>query len=515
MIPVLDIFAGPGGLSEGFSSVRTKHGQPAFDVVLSIEKNEHAFQTLRLRAFFRQFSPATLPDDYYSYLRGEVALEELYARYPAQAKAAESRTWLAELGHKDTPARTVQERIDAAVGGRNVWVLIGGPPCQAYSIAGRTKNRSLRTYKPTMDVRQGLYVEYLKILANHWPAAFVMENVKGLLSAKLRNRRIFRRMLEDLQDPARALHREGKTTRRMGDHHYRIYSLVEQVKFTDGDLQNSVIRAEEYGIPQARHRIILVGVRSDLEKVVPGILKPHPLVSASRVLNGLPPLRSGLSRSADSADLWRNSLCGEIYSQWANAGAVHAGGEDVRQCLRRVLNAIRSPAHDRGAEFVAAEAPTNYANDWFYDPRLGGVCNHGTRSHMVSDLHRYLYAACYAQVHGQSPSLRNFPTRLLPAHVSARTALEEGGNFSDRFRVQVADRPATTVMSHIHKDGHYYIHPDPMQCRSLTVREAARLQTFPDNYFFVGPCTEQYIQVGNAGSPFGATCCSWRSALAG
>ena len=115
---------------------------------------------------------------------------------------------------------------------------------------------------------------------------------------------------------------------------------------------------------------------------------------------------------------------------------------------------------------------------------------------MVSDLHRYLYAASFAEKYGKSPLISEFPDELIPAHKNARS-----GHFNDRFRVQIADKPSVTVTSHISKDGHYFIHYDPKQCRSLTVREAVRLQTFPDNYFFEGSRTQQYIQVGNAVPP--------------
>ena len=128
------------------------------------------------------------------------------------------------------------------------------------------------------------------------------------------------------------------------------------------------------------------------------------------------------------------------------------------------------------------------------------MCNHEARSHLVQDLRRYLFASIFTDKYGKFPRLHEYDTysnTLIPNHLSANS-----GKFVDRFRVQLPNSPATTVTSHIAKDGHYFIHYDYKQCRSLTVREAARIQTFPDNYFFCGPRTSQYQQVGNAVPPY-------------
>jgi DNA (cytosine-5)-methyltransferase 1 len=501
MIRVVDIFAGPGGLSEGFSATTDGSGRPVFDIVLSIEKEKQAFETLRLRTFFRLFSK-NVPEDYYRLLRGEIDQEQLYKAHRAEADLAATRCWHAALGPDGEPASHVRRRINEAVGNQSSWVLIGGPPCQAYSIAGRSRNQGNPDYDPATDIRQRLYVEYLQILAEHRPAVFIMENVKGLLSATLENERIFQRILDDLRDPGSALSRKGRSGNHIRKGGYRIYSLTEDQVFENGTLDGAVIQAEKFGIPQARHRVILLGVRDDIKGVRPGLLIPQKAVRASAVLNGLPRLRSGLQPySKDSARTWRDCLQSQAGSRWANAGTRKVDSAALCRMIRRKMAAISLPDADRGAEFLRADIKVRYNADWFFDSRIGGVCNHSSRAHMRSDLFRYFYAACYAKHHGKSPSLKHFPVDLLPDHDSVEDAIKNGGHFSDRFRVQVASRPSTTVVSHISKDGHYYIHPDPLQCRSLTVREAARLQTFPDNYLFCGNRTAQYIQVGNAVPP--------------
>ena len=503
-IPVIDLFAGPGGLSEGFAAFQRSGIQP-FQLKLSIEKDPTAYQTLQLRSFFHQFPPGDVPDAYYEFLRqAEVPEPErkrrLLSLYPEQAMHVVKEARLGELGETDHDK--IYNWIQGALAGYDEWVLIGGPPCQAYSVVGRSRNSRNDNYHAESDHRQYLYLEYLQIIAEHQPAIFVMENVKGLLSATLKNQYVFTRIYEDLQEPISALKREGRSVRKPVHApkpcRYKLYSLIKPGEVSELNLSDFVVCMEHYGIPQARHRVIILGIRDDID-IRPETLKRQRVIVAEKVLSGLPKVRSGLSRVEDTADSWRNWLDRMVDCPWF-ASLRTEGKGNIYAKLVSALAEIR-PRNGRGGEFISCDTDIDYNSKWFLDPRIHGVCNHFTRGHIVSDLYRYFYAACFALVESRSPKLEDFPVDLLPSHRNAIRAANGKPHFSDRFRVQTGNRPATTVTSHISKDGHYYIHYDPSQCRSLTVREAARLQTFPDNYYFCGPRTSQYVQVGNAVPP--------------
>jgi len=504
LIPVVDLFAGAGGLGEGFSASEEVAGTGRFRIALSIEKDPTAHSTLELRALFRQFDHGEVPDEYYAFVRGKIDRETLFAA-PAMAAAApvaRAEAWQAELGEE--PAHNVVKRVsDAVKEEKDRWVLVGGPPCQAYSLVGRSRNRGNPDYNANADGRHTLYRQYLQVIATQWPAAFVMENVKGLLSARLGEQSIFTRILEDLHEPDKAVNGKMRTRE---SRRYRIIALSigtnPQVDMFDhtADPKRFIVRCENYGVPQARHRIILLGIRGDIQldgKPNFGLLK-QPEIPAAEVLRDLPQLRSGVSDRDDSPEAWRDVLASCLAESWF--AHLRASEPDMAGQMELALAKAGRARLTRGGEFVAREARARKRGEWYFDPRLKGVANHATRSHIAEDLKRYLFASAFAKFRERSPTLSDFPKGLLPNHRNVDQALK-GSMFQDRFRVQLAGRPSTTVTSHISKDGHYYIHYDPSQCRSLTAREAARLQTFPDNYFFCGGRTAQYQQIGNAVPP--------------
>lgn len=502
-IPTIDLFAGPGGLGEGFSAFGTSDDLSPFHIALSVEKEYYAHQTLMLRSFFRQFPPGKVPREYYDYLRQAAEPEparrkRLFDAWPEEAERAEATALMAELGREE--AGYIRERITGALDGHSEFILIGGPPCQAYSVMGRSRNRANPNYRATEDKRQHLYVEYLQVLADHHPAVFIMENVKGLLSATLENQRIFEHILDDLRSPSQAVLRENRhVADRRRRTSYNLFAIGYNEESTTEDLRRFIVRMERHGIPQARHRLIILGIRSDLGiGRISSLPISNPIVIED-VISDLPHIRSGLSREKDNFVRWWKEINDILSYSFMNSPSSDAY-ELTIEAIRKILTCGGNGNLSRGGEFVRCRPRTKYRPDWYIDSDIGGVCNHISKQHMTQDLHRYLFAACFSKVVGKSPYLGDFPQELLPKHKNTKKSLSDG-HFSDRFHVQVLGRPSTTVTSHVSKDGHYFIHPDPCQCRSMTVREVARLQTFPDNYFFCGPRTAQYIQVGNAVPP--------------
>lgn len=488
--PVVDVFAGPGGLGEGFALSSDENGKPCFNSVVSIERDIFSHQTLLLRHFVRQFPEGEAPDDYYTFLKGGMTREELYGLHPqAHAHAAASALCISLGPESHTEVKKI---IRDRIGESRRWALVGGPPCQAYSLVGRSRMMGRTDF--AQDERHTLYLEYLRIIVDHRPPVFVMENVKGLLSATIDGKSAITRIVRDLSHPGTAI--PGTPD----DLSYKLYSLTEQdMAEEDVDPRLFVVRAEEYGIPQARHRMFIVGIRGDL-KVRPGSLKKMIAPTVQETIGSLPSIRSGLSKAKDSPNAWLSELraISNMNVRRQLNGAAYAG--DIAKALDfDNLIEVSSPRAISSSQYDMRK-PAHDVLRSLYDSRLSVLTAHEARSHMASDLRRYLYAATFAEKTGRSPKLADFPTVLLPDHKNVEEG-RTGKMFSDRFRVQVAGQVSTTITSHISKDGHYFIHYDPAQCRSLTVREAARLQTFPDNYFFAGPRTEQYHQVGNAVPP--------------
>lgn len=495
---VVDLFAGPGGLAEGFASFKDESGNHPFKICISIEKESSAHSTLLLRSFLRKFEGG-YPAEYYAFLNREIIDEPAWDQiYPKQWQEACEEAKCMELGKQET-TEFITNKINAIKQdfGTNT-IVIGGPPCQAYSLVGRARNAGNVDYVPQEDHRHFLYKEYVAVLNKLEPAAFIMENVKGMLSSAIKGDRVFLQVMADLRSAA-------------GEGSYKLFALsskgLRRIAENDPEPSDFIVRTEDHGVPQARHRVIIVGIRNDVADRLPNNFKleiPYSgkVVTVHDVIGNMPKLRSGLSKRVDTPEAWF-----EVVSQSVQAilPILSNNSEGKKSEFKSILeNCI--------AELALDELPTRSSSqfkrsmnkscpeklrDWLSDSKLTYLPNNETRGHMESDLARYMFAAAFGRIFKRSPKAFEYPRELAPNHKNW-----ESGKFSDRFRVQIAEKPSTTITSHISKDGHYFIHPDPQQCRSLTVREAARLQTFPDNYYFKGNRTQQYVQVGNAVPPF-------------
>jgi site-specific DNA-cytosine methylase len=255
---IVDLFAGPGGLGEGFTAFRDAQGQRPFKIAVSVEKETSAFETLRLRGFLRQFSDR-FPKEYYDFLNRKIEEPNWEELYPTEWRSACEEVLQLELGTRGSRKTLAPWISNIRRNNPKGAILIGGPPCQAYSKVGRARNRGVKGYEARDDHRHFLYREYIDVIGRLKPAVFVMENVEGMLSSSIDGRKIFDKVLDDLRKAG------GKPNS------YVLFSIARgrggsMNLVPPANSRSFLVRSEEFGVPQARHRVIILGVRKDIAK---------------------------------------------------------------------------------------------------------------------------------------------------------------------------------------------------------------------------------------------------------
>ncbi len=389
-ISYIDVFAGASGLSEGF--VRA-----GFTPIAHVEMDESACFTIKTRAVYHYLKEVNDLESYYQYLKGEISRDELYSLVPKKITQSVINV---EIGNGTIDG--IFNQIKKLSRRKTVELIIGGPPCQAYSLLGR-HNKKMDT-----DPRTLLYLQYGKFLKEFKPKAFVFENVPGLLSSK------------------------------KGEHFENLRTYFGELGY---NVYHQIINSADLGVVQSRKRVIIVGWKRTCDKGFPLLEMQNLGICINDILSDLPSLRPG-----DSNNIVEYATSNNTYL--AQAG-------------------IRSS--------------------------LSFVTQHVCRPHNDNDLKIYKFA-----IQKWNKGRIRIKYNDLPKEVQTQKNMS---SFLDRFKVVDGLGTSHTIVAHIAKDGHYYIHPDIKQCRSISVREAARIQSFPDDFYFEGSRSSAFKQIGNAVPP--------------
>jgi DNA (cytosine-5)-methyltransferase 1 len=388
----IDLFAGAGGLSEGFI-------RAGFEPIAHVEMNKDACDTLRTRTAYHFLKDNNRLEEYNDYLKGIIKRDELWDKIPKELINSVINSEISE-----TTLPTIFEKIDKIIGEKkNIDLVIGGPPCQAYSIVGRARDPK----KMSDDPRNHLYKHYVEFLKRYQPKMFVFENVPGILSAN------------------------------NGGYLDLIFEAVKEGGY---HLDKQILNAKNFNVLQDRKRVIIIGWKKDLNLEYPefDIVEQKKKILED-LFYDLPKLQNGQGN-------WGVSKYSDKINEYLEESKIRNGVDFTTQHIVRPNN-----ENDLEIYRIAVE-------EW------------------VSGKKRLNYS--------------KLPPRLIK-HTNTKS-------FTNRFQVVNHDGVSHTVVAHIAMDGHYYIHPDLKQNRSISVREAARIQSFPDNYFFEASRTAAFKQIGNA-----------------
>lgn len=397
----IDLFAGAGGLSEGFI-------RQGFNPVAHIEMDIAASYTLKTRTAFHYLKDQNQFPDYVSYLKGEINRSQLYGLIPEELILSIINKSIGEQNNAD-----IFQKIDFNLNHKEVDLIVGGPPCQAYSLVGRARSDD----NMKSDPRNYLYVQYANYLERYQPKMFVFENVLGLKSA---GKGVYLKNME------RLFNKKG----------YNIHVFT--------------VNAENFGVLQKRKRLIIIGWRNDFIPNLPDFDNYNDFLkgSVSNIFSDMPKLQSGAG-----IDKFTNySLETNVYLEQSSI----RNGIDI-------------------------------------------LTQHIARPHSIQDKKIYRIA-----VEKWNNKMERLNYNDLPDNLKTH---KNRTSFTDRFKVVANNLQAShTVVAHIAKDGHHYIHPDVEQNRSISVREAARLQSFSDDFYFEGVKeganrTAAFKQIGNAVPP--------------
>lgn len=389
----IDLFSGAGGLSEGFI-------QNGFKAIAHVEIDKSACQTLETRLIYHKLKKEDNLSEYYNYLQGKINRKTFVEKFGTQELS--NSVINSAIGGKNNDE--IFEKIEILLGNNNVDLVVGGPPCQAYSLVGRSRDKD----NMENDPRNFLYKEYAKFLKRYIPKVFVFENVMGLITAN-----------------------KGAYFKNMKAYFKRIgYEL-------DYDILNS----SEFGVLQKRKRIILIGWQKGSKFKYPDFNKSENNYTVKDILSDLKKLKPGDEKN-------------------------------VTKYAKPINEYLEKYELRNGVDFVT---------------------QHITRNHNERDLKIYKIAISKLLKNGERLKYPDLPSEL-KTHKNEKA-------FVDRFKVVNPNDHSHTMVAHISKDGHHYIYPDLKQIRSLSVREAARIQSFPDDFYFEGGRTAAFRQIGNAVPP--------------